>query len=277
MGDAREISAQGEAASALALKFLVAGGFVTQAKADEALEIAAGYTHPAPRAAVDEAMVATRGAVVSAPTDVLAVCSECHEGAERLVCRRCVNDAQSCAVENELATQLRKTHMLFTGLDDCAVNVPEEWHEKPMLRFTGDHDVGDDSVGIGPRTAWVLAADQSGTVLGDMLARCAPNPEDDSDYYTAPRICEKASYNGKTFTVRAVRFKGIWHINEIHQKCVLGGRYGHGTRTAERRIFPTAKPNTTLTGFLSYLDCDLMGRCSGDLRAALTAALRPET
>ena len=51
------LSAQGEAVSALALKFLVASGFVTQAKADEAMTIASGYTHPAPLVEVDEAMV----------------------------------------------------------------------------------------------------------------------------------------------------------------------------------------------------------------------------
>jgi len=209
------------------------------------------------------------GGGMSAPVDVLAVCSECHDGAERLVCRNCVNNAQAVAAEDVHYQQLRATHELFTGLDDCAVEVPDDWHEKPLLRFTGQHDPGDDSVGLGSRTAWVLAADQSGTVLGDVLARLAPQPEDDNDYFTAPRIEEKVSRDGRTFTVRAVRFKGVWHINEIYQRCGLGGRYGLGFRTAERRIFPAAKPNTTLIGLLSYLQSDVRGRCTGDLRAAL--------
>lgn len=110
---------------------------------------------------------------MGAPVDVRAVCGECCEPASCLVCRSCAGNAQATAAENAHFNLLRDTHELFTGLDDCALAVPEEWHEKPLLRFTGEYDSGDEGVGIGPRTAWVLSADQSGTVLGDMLARHA--------------------------------------------------------------------------------------------------------
>ena len=62
-------------------------------------------------------------------------------------------------------------HELFTGLDDCEIEVPDEWHEKPLLRFIFETDPGDDSVGMPSRSAWSLAKDQSGTVLIDLLSR----------------------------------------------------------------------------------------------------------
>jgi hypothetical protein len=62
-------------------------------------------------------------------------------------------------------------HELFTGLDDCEIEVPDEWHEKPLLRFIFETDPGDDSVGMPSRSAWSLAKDQSGTVLLDLLSQ----------------------------------------------------------------------------------------------------------
>lgn len=61
------------------------------------------------------------------------------------------------------------THELFTGLDDCSLDVPDRWHERPIARFTSVFDAGDYSVGMGPRFAWVLAPDQAGTLLDDLI------------------------------------------------------------------------------------------------------------
>ena len=98
-------------------------------------------------------------------------CAQCYEATSRAVCLQCNGEAMSNAAETAVHGIFAATHDLYTGMDDCRVSVPEDWHEKPFARFTHEHDAGDATVGIGPRSAWVFAADQSGTVLAELIGK----------------------------------------------------------------------------------------------------------
>jgi len=48
---------------------------------------------------------------------------------------------------------------------------PEFWEEKPFARIEWLHEDGDDTVGLAEVSGFMLAEDQAGTVVGDMLDR----------------------------------------------------------------------------------------------------------
>lgn len=130
--------------------------------------------------------------IIGSSSDVVSsaspTCTECYELAERPVCRSCVSHAQHHASQRDVELFKAETHELHCGLSDCLVDVPEEWHEKPLARFSRDGDDGDASVGIGAMEAWVLTADQSGTILSELLAaRHAPAELTVGDHIAVPR------------------------------------------------------------------------------------------
>ncbi|WP_422507212.1 hypothetical protein [Stenotrophomonas sp. GZD-301] len=95
-------------------------------------------------------------------------CTNCDRTDTKVICQNCAGLAWDTGRLHEF----HDTRELHTSLGDGSLDhlIPDEWHEKPLLRFQGVCDVGDDSVGVAPRSGNVLAADQAGTVLGDYLA-----------------------------------------------------------------------------------------------------------
>ncbi|WP_313415971.1 hypothetical protein [Stenotrophomonas sp.] len=95
-------------------------------------------------------------------------CTNCDRTGEVVICQTCAG----LAWDNGRLHEFHEVRELSTSLGEGVLDhlLPDEWHEKPLLRFQGAFDEGDRSVGIGERCGNVLAADQSGTVLGDYLA-----------------------------------------------------------------------------------------------------------
>nr|WP_313227313.1 hypothetical protein [Stenotrophomonas pavanii] len=95
-------------------------------------------------------------------------CTNCDRKHAEVICPTCAG----IAWDNGRLHEFYEVRELITSLGEGALDhlLPEEWHEKPLLRFQGVYDDGDSSVGIGGQSGNVLAADQSGTVLGDYLA-----------------------------------------------------------------------------------------------------------
>ncbi len=95
-------------------------------------------------------------------------CTNCDRMHEEVICPACAG----IAWDNGRLHEFHEIRELCTSLGEGPLDhlLPNEWHEKPLLRFQGAYDEGDRSVGIGERSGNVLAADQSGTVLGDYLA-----------------------------------------------------------------------------------------------------------
>ncbi|MDT3432309.1 hypothetical protein ROV94_15685 [Stenotrophomonas maltophilia] len=95
-------------------------------------------------------------------------CTNCDRKHVEVICPTCAG----IAWDNGRLHEFHEVRELSTSLGEGVLDhlLPEEWHEKPLLRFQGAFDEGDRSVGIGERCGNVLAADQSGTVLGDYLA-----------------------------------------------------------------------------------------------------------
>jgi hypothetical protein len=95
-------------------------------------------------------------------------CTNCDRTDEVAICPTCAG----MAWDNGRLHEFHEVRELSTSLGEGVLDhlLPDEWHEKPLLRFQGAFDEGDRSVGIGERCGNVLAADQSGTVLGDYLA-----------------------------------------------------------------------------------------------------------
>ncbi|WP_242876575.1 Lar family restriction alleviation protein [Stenotrophomonas maltophilia] len=95
-------------------------------------------------------------------------CANCDRRHAEVICPTCAG----IAWDNGRLHEFHEVRELSTSLGEGVLDhlLPDEWHEKPLLRFQGAHDEGDDSVGISPRSANVLADDQTGTVLGDYLA-----------------------------------------------------------------------------------------------------------
>ncbi len=99
-------------------------------------------------------------------------CTNCDRKHAEVICPTCAG----IAWDNGRLHEFHEVRELSTSLGEGALDhlLPDEWHEKPLLRFQGAYDEGDDSVGISPRSANVLAEDQTGTVLGDYLAARQP-------------------------------------------------------------------------------------------------------
>ncbi|AOX63587.1 hypothetical protein BIZ42_16135 [Stenotrophomonas sp. LM091] len=95
-------------------------------------------------------------------------CTNCDRTDAKVICETCAGLAWDTGRLHEFS-EIRE---LSTSLGEGALDdlVPEEWHEKPLLRFQGAYDCGDNSVGVPARSGHVLATDQAGTVLGDYLA-----------------------------------------------------------------------------------------------------------
>ncbi|WP_242880407.1 hypothetical protein [Stenotrophomonas maltophilia] len=95
-------------------------------------------------------------------------CTNCDRTDEVVIFQTCAG----MAWDNGRLHEFHEVRELSTSLGEGVLDhlLPDEWHEKPLLRFQGAFDEGDRSVGIGERCGNVLAADQSGTVLGDYLA-----------------------------------------------------------------------------------------------------------
>jgi hypothetical protein len=95
-------------------------------------------------------------------------CTNCDRTDEVVICQTCAG----MAWDNGRLHEFHEVRELSTSLGEGVLDhlLPDEWHEKPLARFQGAFDEGDRSVGIGERCGNVLAADQSGTVLGDYLA-----------------------------------------------------------------------------------------------------------
>lgn len=95
-------------------------------------------------------------------------CTNCDRKHVEAICPTCAG----IAWDNGRLHEFHEVRELSTSLGEGVLDhlLPDEWHEKPLLRFQGAYDEGDDSVGISPRSANVLAEDQNGTVLGDYLA-----------------------------------------------------------------------------------------------------------
>lgn len=95
-------------------------------------------------------------------------CTNCDRTDLQVICQTCAG----VAWDNGRLHEFHEIRELSTSLGEGALDglVPEEWHDKPLLRFQGACDCGDDSAGVPARSGHVLATDQTGTVLGDYLA-----------------------------------------------------------------------------------------------------------
>lgn len=116
--------------------------------------------------ATAEALIAWARQPVGEPVEH--ACTNCDRKHAEVTCPACAGTAW----DNGRLHEFHETRELCTSLGEGPLDhlLPEEWHEKPLLRLQGAYDEGDDSVGISPRSANVLADDQTGTVLGDYLA-----------------------------------------------------------------------------------------------------------
>ena len=79
-----------------------------------------------------------------------------------------IPDIQESAVSRFCAG----VHTVDAGLsavvyEDC----PDEWTEKPFANIVYDYDHGDPSVGIMPTYGWILAPNQEGTVIEELVKK----------------------------------------------------------------------------------------------------------
>lgn len=120
----------------------------------------------------DARTVESSAAVAVARQPGTQACTNCDRTDTKIICQTCAGLAWDTGRLHEF-NEIRElsTSLGEGGLDE---RVPEEWHDKPLLRFQGVYDCGDDSAGVPTRHGHVLATDQAGTVLGDYLvARAA--------------------------------------------------------------------------------------------------------
>jgi hypothetical protein len=68
---------------------------------------------------------------------------------------------------------LEKPFEVEAGLEGWGPTVPDGWVEKPFCRIAWAKNPGDPSVGIPGHSGFLLAEDQVGTVVGDMLQAAA--------------------------------------------------------------------------------------------------------
>ncbi|WP_440986269.1 hypothetical protein ACQHIH_21450 (plasmid) [Xanthomonas sontii] len=129
-----------------------------------------GWVKPTSAGVIARAALVATGPEAERVASGARACSECRHLHTHLLCPQCVQQVTAEVEDAARSRDFERTHELLSGLEDCAVAVPDGWHEKPLLRFTGAYDEGDSSVGIGAQSGWVLAEDQAGTVLGDWLA-----------------------------------------------------------------------------------------------------------
>lgn len=75
-------------------------------------------------------------------------CTNCERTDAKLICPACAGTAW----DNGRLHEFHETRELSTSLGDSPLDhlLPEDWHEKPLLRFRGAYDEGEDSVGISP-------------------------------------------------------------------------------------------------------------------------------
>lgn len=75
------------------------------------------------------------------------------------------------AIDSAVGAFLAKPHEVYTHPDGGGPDYPypDEWDEKVFARLQWFEDPGDWEVGIPPVSGFALAADQSGTVVGDMI------------------------------------------------------------------------------------------------------------
>lgn len=119
-------------------------------------------------------------------------CTNCDRKHAEVICPTCAG----IAWDNGRLHEFHEVRELSTSLGEGVLDhlLPDEWHEKPLLRFQGAYDEGDDSVGISPRSANVLAEDKTGTVLGDYLAARQPVGEPVDDYDSAFQEADRPPY-----------------------------------------------------------------------------------
>jgi hypothetical protein len=73
------------------------------------------------------------------------------------------------AGENAVMGFAAGVHELFASVDAAAIMLPDDWYGRPIARFQYCIDVDDPGVGIDASRGWVLADDQSNTVLLHIL------------------------------------------------------------------------------------------------------------
>lgn len=75
-------------------------------------------------------------------------CTNCDRTDEVVICQTCAG----MAWDNGRLHEFHEVRELSTSLGEGVLDhlLPDEWHEKPLLRFQGAFDEGDDSVGISP-------------------------------------------------------------------------------------------------------------------------------
>lgn len=107
-------------------------------------------------------------AALAARQPVVKACTNCDRTDSQVICQTCAG----VVWDNGRLHEFHETRELSTSFGEGPLDelVPEEWHDKPLLRFQGAYDCGDDSVGAPARSGHVLSTDQAGTVLGDYLA-----------------------------------------------------------------------------------------------------------
>jgi len=95
-------------------------------------------------------------------------CTNCDRKDAEIICPTCAG----IAWDNGRLHEFNEIRELSTSLGEGPLDhlLPDDWHDKPLLRFQGAYDDGDPSVGMPGSCGNVLAADQEGTVLGDYLA-----------------------------------------------------------------------------------------------------------
>ncbi|AXQ69903.1 hypothetical protein HOU03_gp365 [Caulobacter phage CcrSC] len=96
---------------------------------------------------------------------------------------------QDAAVESALRNITEVSAPLgdFPGL-------PDSWYEKPVCFVEWDSDDGDPSVGISGWHGLFLKPDQTGSILGDILADLAMDPKDAVETVTLPETTHEKLY-----------------------------------------------------------------------------------
>jgi hypothetical protein len=131
-----------------------------------------GRSSPARTAALDAAIAALAARQPVGQEAAAHACTNCDRTDSQFICQTCAGSAW----DNGRLHEFNETRELTTSLGEGALDhlLPDAWHQKPLLRFQGAYDEGDPSVGMPGSCGNVLAADQTGTVLGDYLAARAP-------------------------------------------------------------------------------------------------------
>lgn len=83
-----------------------------------------------------------------------------------------VNEVRSDAFYSGIGSAREGVQEVSAGEDGYPDGTPEQWADKPFARIEWFHDAGDPSVGMQGWSGWVLAADQTGTVVGALGEYC---------------------------------------------------------------------------------------------------------